>query len=110
MQLQACQPFSWTMSDGTCAPGQTIESSSAVEVTEKNKPRSAHSGTAAWAARRLIANDPGTRENLSARVKEVIFRVWTYWVRHVISDFRFQIEDLRLKISQYKPAHSLPPG
>jgi hypothetical protein len=85
------------MSDGTCAPEQTIESSSAVDVTEKNAPQSAHSGTVVLAGRRQIANVPGTRENLSARVKEVIFRVVDqYRVRHVISDCRFQIGDLTI--------------
>jgi hypothetical protein len=37
----------------------------------------------------------------------VIFLVVDQWVRHAISDCRFQIEDLRLKISQYKPAFAV---
>jgi hypothetical protein len=49
------QPASTSTPVGTRSARQTIESSSAVRVTETNGPPSAHAGTAASAGRRQIA-------------------------------------------------------
>src|SRR5579863_9070757 len=52
---------------GTLAAAQTMESSSAVRVTELNGPLPAQSGSGAAAGKRQTANCPGTQESFKAR-------------------------------------------
>src|ERR1700730_18345448 len=52
---------------GTFSAGHTIDSSSAVRVTEEKTPLVAHSGTVASGSRRTMVYAPGSQRNLSCR-------------------------------------------
>jgi hypothetical protein len=61
--FKQAQPASDFTSWGTASAAQTMDSSSAVRLTEKKPPLVPQVGTSASAAKRQIANWPGIREN-----------------------------------------------
>lgn len=66
--LRHAQGVEGLCSSGTLSAGQTIESSSAVRVTDAKGALQAQPGIGALAGSRQTANRPWIRENLSARL------------------------------------------